>query len=184
MGSSSANNDWHERQIIHVSRRMVVTECLPGTSKRSVCQRCAASKIWSTDQAFPRHVNYLDFCGSQTPSDCRLACVLIIPFREKRSTKKHNKMIPRSASQYAAAAKMKAIAISARMSRLYSTQANARSFLPQYTIYSPGCFLSCKVIPPSFKALRDNTIVLDNKNRGTFLIELIPRLSDGAHLIL
>ena len=61
--------------------------------------------------------------------------------------------------------------------RQYNNQMNA---YPQYSVFGENCMLSFKMLPPYFKYLdRRQTLILDTRKKGRFLIEWIPKISDG-----
>lgn len=46
---------------------------------------------------------------------------------------------------------------------------------PTYYVYGADTMLAFKVIPPTFKVLRNNSVVLDSNRKGRILLEWSPR---------
>jgi len=66
----------------------------------------------------------------------------------------------------------------------YSTASasDLRSY-PQYTVFGEYCMLSVKMLPPAFRLLRNNVLVLDSNKKGKILLEWTPRAAgDGKNV--
>jgi hypothetical protein len=63
---------------------------------------------------------------------------------------------------------------------LSSTTGDLKGF-PQYTLYTPECFFSLRVILPPFRILRNNVLVIDRNKKGGILLEWLPRSADGEN---
>lgn len=51
---------------------------------------------------------------------------------------------------------------------------------PQYNIFGESCMLAVKLMPPTFRYLPSNTLVMDGNKKGRLLLEWIPRNADGS----
>jgi hypothetical protein len=54
---------------------------------------------------------------------------------------------------------------------------------PQYTIFGEKTMLSLKMIPPTFRCLKNGSLVLDQNKKGRILLEWSPRSDSGKYLI-
>ena len=53
---------------------------------------------------------------------------------------------------------------------------------PNYSVFAEKCVMSMRLIPPQFRILRNNTMILDNSKRGRVLLEFAPRSPEGTTL--
>lgn len=60
----------------------------------------------------------------------------------------------------------------------YNNAASLNAY-PQYTVFGETCVLGVKVMLPSFRVLKNNTVVIDGNKRGRLLLEWTARSSDG-----
>ena len=51
---------------------------------------------------------------------------------------------------------------------------------PQYSVFGENCMLSIKIMAPSFRLLKNNSLVIDSNKKGRILLEWTPRTADGT----
>ena len=60
----------------------------------------------------------------------------------------------------------------------------ARRTYPQYTVYGHSCFLSLKMVLPTFRATKNAIYVDGSKGLGRLILEWTPRDANGTFVIL
>ena len=63
----------------------------------------------------------------------------------------------------------------------YNNNNGYKNASPSYQIYGETAALTLKMIPPSFKQVGKNTMVVDAKQKGRLLLEFTPRNRSAEH---
>ena len=61
--------------------------------------------------------------------------------------------------------------------RLFSLSSRFRRAYPQYNIHGEEAMMSVKMIPPTFRAVKSDSVVMDQSRRGRLLLEFTARSS-------